>query len=108
MLRDWNHVDLASICKQTLYTMDKFSDKDHDMIATRTILRTHTHSAILIHTHPYSPYSPILIHTYPYSHILTILTILIHTHPHSQYSPILTHTHPYLHILAILIHNHPW
>ena len=33
MLDDWANVDLASICKQTLYTMDHYSERDHEMIA---------------------------------------------------------------------------
>ena len=32
MMDDWANVDLSSICKQTLYTMDKYSEKDQDMI----------------------------------------------------------------------------
>jgi len=36
MLYDWSRVDLSSICKQTIYTMDKYSERDYDMIVTRT------------------------------------------------------------------------
>ena len=39
MLDDWSRVDLASICKQTLYTMDKYNERDHDMIITRKLLQ---------------------------------------------------------------------
>jgi len=36
MLYDWSRVDLAAICKQTVYTMDKYRDRDYQMIVTRT------------------------------------------------------------------------
>ena len=32
MLEDWSHVDLNSICRQTLYTMDRYSEMDHRTI----------------------------------------------------------------------------
>jgi len=35
MLYDWSRVDLPSICKQTIYTMDKYCERDYDMIVTR-------------------------------------------------------------------------
>ena len=36
MLCDWSRLDLAAICKQTVYTMDKYRDRDYQMIVTRT------------------------------------------------------------------------
>jgi len=35
MLYDWSRVDLSGICKQTIYTMDKYSERDYEMIVTR-------------------------------------------------------------------------
>jgi len=35
MLYDWSRVDLPGICKQTIYTMDKYCERDYDMIVTR-------------------------------------------------------------------------
>ena len=35
MEEDWAMVDLASISKQTLYTMDRYTDREHAMIVTR-------------------------------------------------------------------------
>ena len=35
MEEDWAMVDLASISKQTLYTMDRYSDREYSMIVTR-------------------------------------------------------------------------
>ena len=35
MLYDWSRVDLPGICKQTIYTMDKYSERDYEMIVTR-------------------------------------------------------------------------
>ena len=32
MLEDWINVDLNSIIKQTLYTMDSYSDREHNVI----------------------------------------------------------------------------
>ena len=32
MLDDWCNVDLSSIVKQTLYTMDSYSDREHNVI----------------------------------------------------------------------------
>ncbi|XP_064650978.1 regulatory factor X 4-like [Lineus longissimus] len=32
MLEDWSNIDLGSICKQTLYTMDMYREKDHETI----------------------------------------------------------------------------
>ena len=38
MLYDWSRVDLPGICKQTIYTMDKYSERAYEMIATRESL----------------------------------------------------------------------
>jgi regulatory factor X 4 len=38
MMADWNSVDVSSICKQTLYTMDKYTERDHKIIIKRTSL----------------------------------------------------------------------
>ena len=53
MLYDWSRVDLPGICKQTIYTMDKYSERDYDMIVTResavsSTLCTTAHSRRLI------------------------------------------------------------
>ena len=32
MVEDWGHIDLRSICRQTLYTMDSYSLADHDTV----------------------------------------------------------------------------
>ena len=40
MLEDWYHIDLSSICKQTLYTMDNYNEKDHQNIITCKMLLT--------------------------------------------------------------------
>lgn len=34
LLDDWLTVDLNSIVKQTLYTMDQYSDRDHSLIVS--------------------------------------------------------------------------
>ncbi|ELU02782.1 hypothetical protein CAPTEDRAFT_183181 [Capitella teleta] len=34
MLQDWRHVDVGSIVRQTLYTMDEFCDRDYHVIVT--------------------------------------------------------------------------
>lgn len=38
MLSDWSRIDLNGICKQILYTVDKYTERDYNMIVTRKLL----------------------------------------------------------------------
>lgn len=42
MLDDWLNVDFNSIIKQTLYTMDNYSEKEHQIIVDRKLYTYYT------------------------------------------------------------------
>ena len=47
MLEDWINVDLNSIIKQTLYTMDSYSDREHNVIVKCKLQNLCSHSNAL-------------------------------------------------------------